>query len=390
MAINSTEDFSIVLGGPLYQFYLKTRLAKPPLYWFKRRVFAVTMFAWLPLLILATFSGVAISGVKVPFIFDIDTHARFIGSLALLVLAEVVTHQRISVVIQQFLQRDIITVETRAKFDFYIASALKLRNSVIVELLLLVAAVSCGHLLWQEYDFFNASTWYTTVINGNATLNLAGYWYVFISLPIFQFILLRWYFRIFIWYKLLWQISRLPLQLNSLHPDRAGGLGFLTGSISAFAAVLIAHTVLLAGMITNRIWHYDATLLNFKEEILALIGFLVALVLIPLVFFIFAMARDKRIGTYKYGIMASHFVNLFYRKWVDNAAPGTSVLGAADIQSLADLSNSFAATRDMNIIPFSFKNVLQLVLLITLPILPLVFTLLPMLDIVRAVVKVFI
>jgi hypothetical protein len=390
MKISKTQDFSIVVGGPLYQLYLKTRLVKPALSLVKRRIMVITMFTWFPLLILAAFSGVATSGVRVPFVFDLDTHARFLGCLALLIFAEVIAHQRISEIMMQFLKRDIITKEIQPQFERYISSAIKLRNSIIVELVLLALVMSLGHLIWQEYNLTDRSTWYTTVINGKASLNIAGYWYVFISIPVFQFILLRWYFRIFIWYRLLWQISKLPINLNSLHPDRAGGLGFLTDTISAFAAVLIAHTVLLTGMITNRIWHDGATLLDFKVEVISVTALLMAIVLVPLIFFIFAMARDKRVGTHKYGVMASHFVNVFYHKWVDTESTDDSVLGADDIQSLADLSNSFTVTRDMNIIPFSFRNVIQLFLLVVLPLLPLIFTLIPIIDIVRAIVKIFI
>ncbi len=390
MATSKIQDFSIVLGGPLYQFYLKTHLIKPPLNLFKRRIIAVTMFAWLPLLLLSAMSGLAVNGVNVPFIFDLDTHCRFIGALGLLLFAEVVSHQRISEIVQQFIKRDIITAKTKNKFDSYLASAVRLRNSVVIEVLLLIFVISCGHFIWMEYGFFDTSTWYATVANNKVILNLAGYWYVFISLPIFQFILLRWYYRVFIWYRLLWQISRLPLCLNSLHPDRAGGLGFLTGCISAFGALLIAHTVLLAGMITNRIWHDDAALLDFKVEIISITGLLMLLVLLPLVFFIVAMTRDKRIGTYKYGVMASHFVNMFYSRWIDNSSNKTSELCGSDIQSLADLSNGFTATRDMSIVPFNFRNVIQLFLLVIAPLLPLVFTLVPMVDIVRAVIKIFI
>ena len=99
-------------------------------------------------------------------------------------------------------------------------------------------------------------------------LAAAGYWYEFVSLPIFRFILFRWYFRLFLWYQFLWRVRGLPLHLNLYHPDRAGGLGFLTGSIFAFAPILIAHTTFLAGVIGDRIWHAGATMLNFKMDIL--------------------------------------------------------------------------------------------------------------------------
>lgn len=356
----------------------------------KHRIIAIVMLVWLPLLIISIIDSVALTGVKVPFLLDIDTHVRFVGSVTMLVLADVIVYERTSEIISQFIKRNIITPESKPKFDAYVKSAAKLRSSITIEIVLLILVVSCGYFVWKSYRFFNESTWYATISNGNVKLNLAGYWYIFISLPIFQFLLLRWYFRIFVWYKLLWQISRLPLSLNSLHPDRAGGLGFLTESISAFSLVLLAHTVFLAGIITHRIVHYKATLLDFKIEIITIAGFLVVLVLLPLVFFIFAMAQNKRIGTNKYGVMASHFVNMFYNKWLDNMPIKDLLLGSADVQSLADLSNSFIATRDMKIVPFSFTNVLQLIVLILLPLFPLAFTLMPTISIIRGIVKIFI
>ena len=88
-------DFSLVSGGLLYRFYLWTGLAKKPLLLFKRRILAICLFAWLPLLILTVFTGVAFGGVKVPFIYDIDVHVRFLISLALLIYAEVIAHDRL-------------------------------------------------------------------------------------------------------------------------------------------------------------------------------------------------------------------------------------------------------------------------------------------------------
>jgi len=34
-------------------------------------------------------------------------------------------------------------------------------------------------------------------------LSLSGVWYGYVSLPVFQFLLMRWYFRIFIWSRFL-------------------------------------------------------------------------------------------------------------------------------------------------------------------------------------------
>ena len=68
--------------------------------------------------------------------------------------------------------------------------------------------------------------------------------FVYVSLPAFQFVLYRWYFRLFIWMRFLWQVARCELSLVPTHPDRAGGLGFLSLSVVAFAPLLTAHGAL--------------------------------------------------------------------------------------------------------------------------------------------------
>ena len=47
-----------------------------------------------------------------------------------------------------------------------------------------------------------------------------------VSLPLFQFLLLRWYFRLFIWARFLWQVSRIELKdhANPSGPLRRTGL----------------------------------------------------------------------------------------------------------------------------------------------------------------------
>lgn len=372
-------DFSLGSGGPLYQFYLWIGLARKPYFLFKRRILVICLFAWLPLFILSIFSGVAFKNVRVPFIFDIDVHVRFFISLALLIYAEVIANERLQTLVQHFLKCNIISPDDRLKFDSIIASAMRLTNSVVVEVLLIVFVIAAGHLISEEYFPFSVSTWYVLKINGTVQLTLPGYWYAFVSLPFFQFLLLRWYYRLAIWYRFLWQVSRLPLQLNSLHPDRAGGIGFLTNSVYAFEPLLLAHSVLLAGMILNRIWNAGATLLQFQGEIISIIIFLIILPLAPLLFFMFSLIKTKRAGTLAYDIIANRYVNNFYDKWIDTEAKNNAeLLGTSDIQSLADLGNSFMVSAQMRIIPFSRGTIISIVILTAFPLLPLLLTVMPL------------
>ena len=107
------EDFSLVLGGPLYQMYLRSRLVRPPVDLIERRVSAFIVATWFPLLVLTLAGGHALSGATVPFLFDLDVHVRFLLALPLLIGAELMVHQRLRVTVSQFIDRGIVAPEVR-------------------------------------------------------------------------------------------------------------------------------------------------------------------------------------------------------------------------------------------------------------------------------------
>jgi hypothetical protein len=248
-------DFSLVLGGPLYQLYVRTRLTRPALQLVWRRVIGMSAICWLPLFLLSLIAGHAFGGVSVSFISDIGVHTRFLVALPILVGAELIVHQRIGIIVRQFLERGMITQKERGPFNNLLSSTIRLRNSVLVEVVLLLIVVIAGPLLWRESLTYGVSTWYAVTLAGKTHTTAAGAWYEYVSSSIPRFLTLRWYFRIFLWYRFLWRVRGLPLHLNLFHPDRVAGLGFLVGSVRAFVPVLIAQSVIVAGVIGDRIWH---------------------------------------------------------------------------------------------------------------------------------------
>src|SRR5215469_5939558 len=132
------HDFSLVLGGPLYQLFRKAHLEdEPPSHLF-RRILVIEAIAWLPLLLLSTLSLLTGNGRLLSFFRDIEVHARFLVALPVLILAEVIVHSRLSPVVRRFVERRIVTAEDMPRFDRAIESAMRLRNSNFVEIGLLV------------------------------------------------------------------------------------------------------------------------------------------------------------------------------------------------------------------------------------------------------------
>ena len=381
---NSKEpiDFSLVQGGPLFQLLVRSHLATPALDLFRRRIVIISLFAWLPLALLSLVDGKLWGGSGLPFLYDIETQARFLVVLPLFILAEILVHQRLRLIVGQFTERGIITAAVLPKFKKVIASAMRLRNSAAVELILLILIFVGGHYIWSIFSGMakiGTENWYATVTDGGTRLSPAGYWYVFVSRPLVQFIQVRWYFRMFIWARFLWQSSRLELKLIPTHPDRAAGLGFLGGSSVAFAPLLTAHGALLAGLMANPIFFAGAKLTDFKMEIIGFMVLLLLLVLGPLLVFSPRLMRAKRTGLHEYGVLASGYVREFDLKWNHGGSPADEgLLGSGDIQSLADLGNSFQVIRDIKPFPFGRDTVIQLIVITLLPVLPLVLTLFPL------------
>jgi len=384
--LRNPQDFSLVLGGPLFQLMRRARLADDALMLMRQRILALSLFAWLPLLVLSALEGQALGGrAAVPFLLDLDVHVRFLVALPLLIVAELVVHQRMRFVVTQFRERHLIPASALTRFEAAIASALRLRNSVLAEVLLIAFVYGVGVLIvWRQYGALQAATWYATPAVGGSALSLAGMWYGYVSVPLFQFLLLRWYFRLGIWIRFLWQVSRLELCLVPTHPDRVGGLGFLSNTVYAFAPLAVAHGALLAGMLANRIFYLGATLLDFKVEITVMVIFLLCVVLGPLFVFAPQLAQAKRTGNREYGTLAQRYVSEFDAKWLRGGAPADEPLvGSGDIQSLADLGNSFEVVRTMRLAPVTKEAVLQLAAATLAPVLPLALTMMSLEELLK-------
>jgi hypothetical protein len=385
-----TPDFSLVLGGPLYQLFRRARVSGNTLELLHRRFLAFWVVTWLPLLGLSVLGGQALGdAIKVPFLRDLEVQVRFLAALPILIAAELIVHLRIRTVVRQFVERRIVIPEDLPKFHAAIDSATRLRNSVPLEIGLVILVWTVGHWIWRSQIALGTSTWYAMLEGTHWRVTAAGYWYAFVSIPIFQFILLRWYFRLFIWFRFLWQVSRLNLSLTSTHPDRAGGLAFLGKSAYVFGPILFAQGGLLAGLIANRVLYQGDSLLSFKMEAISLVGFFVFFILGPLIMFTPQLSRVKRKGLAEYGLLASRYVQGFEEKWVrGKAAESDELLGSGDIQSLADLGNSYAVVREMRVVPFGLEDITRLAVATAAPLLPLGLTIFSLEDLIIRLIKI--
>jgi len=393
VASGTAADFSLVLGGPLYQLLRRAHLSGSTLELLHRRILFIVAVAWLPLLVLSLLDGVAVgTAVRVPFLFDVDLHLRFLLSLPILVAAELIVHQRTRIVVGQFFAQGLVPDSLRARFDEALEGAAKLRNSIVAELILIAVVYGVGiFVVWRHYMVLDVPTWYATPEAGRVQPKLAGWWYFFVSLPVYQFILLRWYWRFVVWTRFLWQVSRLPLAYQPLHPDGNGGIGFLSGVTRAFAPLLFAQGVLLAGTLANTILYEGEVLTSFYVEVVLFAAFLVFVIVAPFLLFMLPLSAAKRQGLREYAQLSRQYADEFADKWIRGTPPaGEALVGSSDIQSLADLGNSFDKVRNMSVVPITRGAVAQLVVATLLPLVPLLLTLISFEELLKRILKVLV
>ena len=71
-----------------------------------------------------------------PFLHDIEAYVRFLIALPVLIGAELVVHRRLRPLRRRFVERRIVTTDDMPAFNAAIASALRVRNSMAVEIAL--------------------------------------------------------------------------------------------------------------------------------------------------------------------------------------------------------------------------------------------------------------
>jgi hypothetical protein len=390
-ATGNTEppDFSLVTGGMLFRAYRRAHLSGEELQFVRRRALVIAMSVWLPLLLLSILHGDALNGdINLPFLHDIEVNVRFLIALPLLIVGDVTVHLYLRSAARNFINRGIVLKEDTPRFYAAVNAAKRVRDSFAVELALVFLVYTLGQWIWRNHVAMSSTTWYARPDATHLHLTPAGCWFVYVSVPIFQFLLIRWYMRMVLWFWFLGQVSRLNLRLTAAHPDLAGGIGFLGVSSYGFGPILAAQGSLLSGMIATRVLFEGQRLQSFRVEAAESIFVFILCVLGPLLMFTPKLIQAKRIGFGKFGALAQQYIFGFEDKWIGSGTPETSkLLGSGDIQSLADMGNSYAVVRNMRIIPFGVTVITRLALVTVIPLFPLALIALSVDELVSRLVK---
>jgi len=376
--------FALAPSGPVDLLQQRVRLRSEDQTRWGRRALVAALFTWLPLLAISLIRPN--SDADIPFWRDIAVHARFLVVVPLLIFAEGPIGLRSRMVTSQFLESGLISGESIEEYGAAMTRGRQLINSWFAELLILTLSAALVWAAVKSLLIESSAFWFERVTAQGVALSPAGWWCFAVATPISLFLMLRWLWRYLVWCWFLSRVSRMKLNLTGAHPDRMGGLGFVTFHQSVFAMITFAVGCAVSAAAANRILLGEATLKSYQWPIIGIAAFAVLFGLLPLLVFTPSLARTKRAAWGKYTRFGSEYVWRFEQKWMRQEG-GEEMLGSGDIQSMADLGGTFDRMVDMRVLAIDRRAALSFLLAIVTPMLPLLLTMMPLRDIVKILFK---
>jgi hypothetical protein len=384
------ENFSLTRGGLLYRLQPRPHAARAERIQVARRALGSVLLTWLPLLLLSAAQGLALGkDIPIPFLKDFAVNARFLIALPLLIVSEIAIDTRLQIMVNHFLKSGLVTDTDLPAFEAVIEKVTRLRDRLLPEILILLLACFASFTVQTPEPLMGPiSSWHLAQKSPGETLSYAGWWFAVVSVPAYRFLLLRWVWRMVLWASFLWRVSKLNLALVPTHPDLAAGTGFLSGAQLKFGLIGFAFGVTVAGQLGNAIAYQGATVGGLKFIMIAY-GVATTLVLAaPLLLLAPKLIAVRKRGLLEYGALATGYTQSFDGKWVHGKPPqGEPLLGSPDIQSLADLNNSFAVVRGMRAAPIDKGTLVGLALAAVLPLLPVLILGTPAEQLFKVVLK---
>jgi hypothetical protein len=181
----------------------------------------------------------------------------------------------------------------------------------------------------------------------------------------------RWLWRIALWWRLLWRVTKLELHLVPTHPDGAAGLGYIEVVQSYFALLVLAISMVESASYAEEIASGKTAFEVIYPALLIVLVVDLVLFLAPPCVFLLKLRACQEKALSNYMVFAAQYVNNFEKKWLAAAPSKEPLLGTPDLQSLANLSKSVGIVRNMSWFPVSARLLITIVTAALVPMLPL-------------------
>ena len=353
-----------------------------------RRAVFFALLTWLPLVVWAIYKGRFLAGdVDEPLAVHFGVHVRFLLAVPALILGEAMAHRVSTTLIPYFLTSGVVPPAQRGAFVRVVSSVARLRDRTLPWVLIAVVVIAWTILQPTAVgaDAGHEAKW----ASEGGGLGFGGWWFLYVSRPIFSVLLAGWLWRLALVFVLLKRIARLDLSIVPTHPDGAGGLGFLKDLPKAFSLFAFAVSAVLASRLAHDVMYHDVSVLSLKVVLSGFVLLVVAVCLAPLLAVVGPLAAAKRRGLLEYGALVGEHGRLVRRRWILHETSGEdddALLQAPEIGPVADTEAIYEAVKRMRPVPFGKSTLLGIAVPTLIPILALLSTQIPIKDVLKKIV----
>lgn len=388
MSEETQEKSPVTEAGPFFRVEQRIGLTRQGLPGMAVRTTVAVGLSFVPLVLLAAYEGVLFGQrVALPLLSDVTVYARFLIAVPLLLHAESFIEQRLSQAVTHFRTGHLLEGQARAEFEDALHKLVRSMDAILPEVILIVASFAFAWFSTRAAGH-TTSTWQAITPAPEVVPTWAGTWLTFVSQPFFSFLVVRWMWRIVLWARFLRHVSRVDLKLVPTHPDGAGGLGFLGIIHTSFAAFLVPIAASVAARGVQWVQIGGGTLGPLRNALIVFTVMALIVPLGPLLAFVPRLLATRRNGLMEYAKLATDYTRRFHQKWLRGGAGADEpLLGTSDIQSLADLANSYEVIKRMSVVPVTRGNLVAMAMGIVLPMLPFMLVIIPIGDMLKLVVK---
>lgn len=345
--------FSLIVGGPFSDLLAALGLVSSDRLPAIRAALLLAGLAWgIPAALAALQWAVDPAFDGLTFFEDSRIWVRYLVAVTLMILAERSTDTHFARMIDRFHRLGIVTPPVAGRFRTLLASADRRTSSRFAEGIMLIAAVAVSVATADLRLVAPGSEWAGAVQEGVMVHSWSGQAVMWISDPLFLFLFLRWMWRFLVLALLMYLISRLPLRLWPLHPDRVAGLSFLGEFPMAFSGLVFALGCVLASGLHG---HRDETFVDmgFLQVVtIAWVGFTLLITLGPLAFFSAPLRKARDRAREAYGMLVVRHLEAFEKRWKEDEGEQTEILlGDESISSQSDLNSAMEPLLGMRVIP---------------------------------------
>jgi len=382
-------EFSLVRGGPLYRMALALAPTRGSA---SSTAFAAVWLAvvcWLPLVVLSTWNGEHLPGSRLPSVLtDVESYARFVIAVPVLVFAELQAGRVLGIIVRHLETSGIVPADQKGALRTLIDRAIKRRDSWPVEVVLILLAAASAIVSYLRFESNPIRQWQVQQAAPGSVLSPEGWWFVVVSVPISRLLVLRWFWRLGIWWAFLRGVGRLKLRLVASHPDQAGGLGILKLGPVAFSLAVLGMATVFAGTLYHVVHAGEVTPDSLKIIIPAYVAIVVILFTLPNLALAGALIRTRMQGELQYGTLTHSIGGALEDKWMPKAAQaGKDGLEAPDFSATTDLESITSNVYRMSVVPFRRFSLAPLVAAAATPPLLVAATVYPLNEIFKTFMK---